>query len=299
MSKRESISRYNLIIKKVRKSPSTFEDIADYLALESELQEYNFNISKRTFQRDLNDIRSLFNIDIVYDFSNKIYRIEDDQQEDANERIMEAFDTFNALNISDRLSNYIHFEKRIPKGTENLNGILHAIRNTKIIQFQYQKFGKELAQLRSTEPYALKEFNNRWYLIAKDLKDNKIKTFGLDRLSELDITRKTFYYPEKFNVFDTFKFCFGIISSDNKNPETIVLSFSAWQGKYIKTLPLHHTQKIISDNKEELIVQLKVHTTYDLVMEILSFGQEVKVLQPESLVQEVKQILKKSLKNYR
>src|SRR5574344_1107605 len=108
MSKRESISRYNLIIKKLRKHPSTFAEIAEYLAFESELQEYNFNIGKRTFQRDLDDIRSIYNIDIQYDFSRKVYFIDYDEQPEVNERILEAFDIYNALNLTDRLSDFIH-----------------------------------------------------------------------------------------------------------------------------------------------------------------------------------------------
>jgi len=71
MSKRESIARYNLVIKKLRKHPASFAEISDYLSLESELQDYNFNVSKRTFQRDLEDIRSLYNIDIQFDFSRR------------------------------------------------------------------------------------------------------------------------------------------------------------------------------------------------------------------------------------
>ena len=71
MSKIESISRYNLIIKKLRKHSATFKEIADSLAIESELREYNFNVSKRTFLRDLDDIRLIYNIDIRYDFSKK------------------------------------------------------------------------------------------------------------------------------------------------------------------------------------------------------------------------------------
>ena len=78
MSKRESITRYSLIIKKLRKKPASFNEISEYLLLESELQEYNFNVSKRTFKRDLEDISSLYNIDIVYDFSRKVYFIDFD-----------------------------------------------------------------------------------------------------------------------------------------------------------------------------------------------------------------------------
>ncbi|MEO6832066.1 MAG: hypothetical protein ABI378_06925, partial [Chitinophagaceae bacterium] len=124
MSKRESISRYHLIIKKLRKRPTTYAEIADCLSLESELQDYNFNVSQRTFQRDLDEIRALYNIDIQYNFSDKVYSIVSNDQFCVNERMLEAFDTFNALNISDRLSAFIHFENREHQGTESLNDIL-------------------------------------------------------------------------------------------------------------------------------------------------------------------------------
>src|SRR5690606_31500428 len=150
------------------------------LALESELQEYNFNVSKRTFQRDLDDIRSFYNIDIRFDFSRKVYFIDVDEQHEKNERILEAFDTFNALNLSDRLSNNIHFEKRRPQGTENLHGLLHAINNHFQISFAYRKFWDDELTKRNAEPYALKEFKNRWYVLANDLKDNQVKSFALD-----------------------------------------------------------------------------------------------------------------------
>ena len=106
-----------------------------------------------------------------FDFSNKVYFIDFDQQPEANERILEAFDTFNALNISDRLSDFIHFENRHPQGTEYLYGLLHAIKNKLQIIFQYKKFWGDESAERIVEPYSLKESKNRWYVLAKDLKD--------------------------------------------------------------------------------------------------------------------------------
>ena len=200
MSKREAVARYNLIINKLRNRPSTFSEISDYLVLESELQGYDFNVSKRTFQRDLEDIRSLYNIDIQYDFSRKVYYIDYEEKPEVNESILEAFDVFNALNITDRLSDYIHFEKIKPKGTENLYGLLHAIKNQFQVSFTYQKFWENESSYRTVEPYALKEFKNRWYLIAHDLNDNYVKVFALDRLTDLEITRKKFQRPDDFNV---------------------------------------------------------------------------------------------------
>ena len=298
MSKRESIARYNLIIKKLRKQPADFEQISTYLSLESELQEYNFNVSKRTFQRDLDDIRSLYNIDIVYDFSRRVYFIDFEEQPELNERILEAFDTFNALNITDRLSNYIHFEKRRPQGTENLYGLLHAIKKKVQIAFSYQKFWEDEMSQRTAEPYALKEFKNRWYLLADDLKDNKVKSFALDRLTELEITRKKFRLPIDFDINEHYKYCFGIISPNEHQPREVILSFDPFQGKYIKTLPLHASQVILKDNEEELLIKLTLFLTHDFLMEILSYGDNVKVIQPESLIEDLKTSYENALKLY-
>ena len=298
MSKRESIARYNLMIKKLRKQPADFKQISTYLSLESELQEYNFNVSKRTFQRDLDDIRSLYNIDIVYDFSRKVYFIDFEEQPELNERILEAFDTFNALNITDRLSNYIHFEKRRPQGTENLYGLLHAIKNKVQISFSYKKFWEDEMSQRTAEPYALKEFKNRWYVLANDLKDNKVKSFALDRLTELEITRKKFQLPIDFDVNEHYKYCFGIISPNEHQPQEVILSFDPFQGKYIKTLPLHESQVILKDNEEELLIKLTLFLTHDFLMEILSYGDNVKVIQPESLIEDLKTSYENALKLY-
>ena len=298
MSKRESISRYNLIIKKLRKHPASFREISEYLAFESELQEYNFTISKRTFQRDLDDIRSLYNIDIQYDYSRKVYHIEFDQQPEINERILEAYDTFNALNITDRLSDHIHFEKRRPQGTENLYGLLHAVKNRVQIKFTYQKYWEEKLTQRIVEPYALKEFRNRWYVLARDVKDQHIKSFALDRLTNLEISKARFQFPRDFNTNEHFKYCFGIIGPNDHQPQEVILFFTPFQGKYIKSLPLHESQQILVDNEEELRIKLKLFITHDFFMELLSFGENMKVIQPESLIDDLKASLKKVLKQY-
>jgi len=298
MSKREAVARYNLIIKKLRKHPATFTEIADYLARESEIQEYDFNISIRTFQRDRKDIFSIYNIDIQYDFARKVYYIDLEEQPDLNERILEAFDTFNALNLTDRLSQHIHFEKRKPQGTENLHGLLHAIKNRVEIRFVHQKYWEDESTNRHVEPYALKEFKNRWYLLAKDLKDGQIKSFGLDRLTELKILTKSFEFPGDFDVNEHYKYCFGIISPNSERPEDVILSFNAFQGKYIKSLPLHESQEVLIDNEEELRIRLKLFLTHDFFMELLSYGTNLEVLQPESLRYELKATCEQIAKTY-
>ena len=298
MSKREAIARYNLIINKVRKNPCTLKEIKDYLALESELQSYDFNISTRTFQRDLEDIRSLYDIDIQYDYSSRVYRIEMDQQPEVTERILEAFDTFNALNISDRLSRYISFEKRRPQGTENLYGLLHAIKKQLVISFSYQKFWEDEKSPRTIDPYLLKEFKHRWYLIGRDVEDGKVKSYGLERLSDLEISKKHFILSDNFDAAEHFRYCFGITSPNAEKPSDIILSFEPLQGEYIKTLPLHHTQEILEDNDQELRISLKLFITRDLVMELLSYGDAVKVIQPDILMKGINRIYESAMGRY-
>lgn len=298
MSKREAIARYSLIIKKLRKHSASFAEISDYLSLESELQDYNFNVSKRTFQRDINDIRLLYNIEIVYSQSQKVYFIDFDKQAEINERILEAFETFHALNISDRLSDYIHFEKRRPQGTENLYDLLQAIKNRVQVKFTYNKYHENEVSQRIVQPYALKEFRNRWYVLANDLKDNQLKSFALDRLTRLESTKKKFKFPNDFNLNDHYKYSFGIISPNGQKPQEVILSFDPFQGKYIKSLPLHESQHILIDNNEELRIRLTVYVTHDFFMELLSYGKNLKVIKPESLVNDMKSTLKKALKLY-
>lgn len=298
MSIRETIARYSLIIKKLRKHPATFNEISDYLGLESELQGYNFVVSKRTFQRDLEDIRSLYNIDIQYNFSKKDYYIDDELQPELNERVLEAFDMLNSLSFIRNISQIVHFEKRRPQGTENLHGLIHAIKNQVRIKFIYHKFWGNENPDRQAEPYALKEFKNRWYVLANDLKDDRIKTFALDRLSELEITKTPFRVKKEYDVNERFKYCFGIISPDDQTPQEVELSFIPFEGKYIKSLPLHETQQILIDTKEELRIKLKVFITHDFIMELLSHGERVKVLQPESLKLWLKTVYENALNRY-
>lgn len=305
MSKRGYISRYLLILKKLKVKPySTYEELQAYIENQFDylqMQDDNLQIgfSKRTLQRDIKEIRNVFGIDIEYSKSQKGYFISQNENENMNfQRMMEAFDMFNSLNLAQDLTPFIHLEKRRPQGTENLYGLLHAIKNRLQIKFTYQKFWEEELSQRLAEPYALKEFKNRWYIMAKDSKDNNIKSFALDRLTNLEITNQTYQYPDNYSIEQSYRYCFGIISPNDAEPQDIILSFDPFQGKYIKTLPLHDTQQVLVDNDVEMKIKLKLCLTHDFVMELLSFGDNMKVIEPKSLADQIKQAHEKAFKQY-
>jgi predicted DNA-binding transcriptional regulator YafY len=299
MSKRESLLRYIHIVNKLRKAPASFEEIDNYLIQQSERQDYRFNVSKRQFQRDLKDIGSIFELDITYDFSRQVYFINEEEFSEISQRRMEAFDTFNALKIGENTSKCIHFEKRRPQGTEHLFGLLHAIKNNFQIRFHYQKFWEDLPTDRTVEPLALKEFKNRWYVVARDLKDARTKSFALDRISCLEICRKSFPKAEGFDVNEYYRHCFGVISpAMGQQLREVILSFEPYQGKYIKTMPLHGSQEILKDDENELRISLKIYITHDFLMELLSYGENVKVIQPTELRTLLITSFRKALKQY-
>jgi predicted DNA-binding transcriptional regulator YafY len=298
MSKRDYIIRYLLIVKKLRNSRiASFNEINEYIQQEFGLLDTPRNISIRTFQRDLNDIRTIFNIDIKCNSSNRYY-IADEENTGFNNRMMEAFDIINSLSAGQQLAPHIILEKRCPLGTEHLYGLLHAIRNLHIVRFTYQKYYEPEITSREVEPYALKEFKGRWYLLSKDYKDDYIKTFALDRMHDLEISKKKFTYPADLVPNDYFKNCFGVITSDEAGPEEIVLSFEPLQGKYIKSYPLHESQKILRDDEKELLIGLKLFITHDFIMELLSYGESIKVISPERLVDDLKATFKRALNLY-
>ncbi|MBI2259553.1 MAG: WYL domain-containing protein [Flavobacteriia bacterium] len=299
MARRDSIQRINYIVDFLRKKPATFEEILNYLDRKSMDDGFNFSISQKTFKRDLELILDTLHIEIEFSHSLKKYKIVQEEKEEIDLRMMESYDTFNALKIAKDITEFIFFEKRKGLGTEYMSPIIFAIRNRKLIRCSYQKFWDSEANNRLLIPLALKENKQRWYLVAIDNKDQKLKTFGLDRISNLLISDQGFTYPKDINIEQIFENCFGIINDEDYCAEEIVLSFSKHQAKYIKSLPLHHSQEIIFEDAKDVRIKLFVKPTFDFMMEILSHGQEVQIIEPAELRKEMKKILSKTLSFYK
>lgn len=296
MAKRDYILRYLFVIRKLRNAKrAKFEEIQEYLELEFSLLDEPKKISRRTFQRDLNEIRTIFNIDIQCT-SNGDYFIDEDENSGFNNRILEGFDLFNALGSIQKKSSFVLLEERCALGTENIYGLLHAIQNCFIVIFTHTKYWEDIVTQRTVKPYALKEFKGRWYILAEDLGDKRIKTFGLDRITNLELTQKPFSFPEDFVSDEYFRDCFGIITDETIPVEEIVLSFDEVQARYIKSFPLHHSQKEIESDNGEYTIQLKLRPSIDFIMEVLSHGDKVRVVKPDSLKQGIRNILSNSLR---
>jgi predicted DNA-binding transcriptional regulator YafY len=290
--------RYSFIIHKLRTSKrASYEDISAYLEQKSNDTGYDFVTSRRTFARDIEDIASIYGIEIEYSFPMKCYYIKNESDPDGV-RMLEIFDMYQALQMHEHQSPFVHLEKRCPQGTEHIFGLLHAMKNHLQVTFGYQKYYQEHSENRVVAPMTLKEFKSRWYLFAKDSNDKKVKCYGLDRIFNLEILNVKFVDDECFDIDQYLKHCFGIISPNADTPSEIILSFDSFQGKYIKSLPLHETQEIVSDTEDELRIRLTLYITHDFLMELLSHGDTVKVIKPKHLADTLKNIYARALEQY-
>ena len=177
-----------------------------------------------------------------------------------------------------------------------INGILYAIQNHLQVSFTHTKFWDVETTQRVVKPIAIKESQHRWYLIAQDNKDGSVKNFGFDRISDLRIS-DTKFKPIIYNIEKTYQHAFGV---ETYAPvQKVVLEFSWQQGNYIKSFPLHKSQKVILDNEKKLIVELLIHPTNDFIMELMRFGAEVKVIEPEVLRNTIKDRVTNMIKLYK
>lgn len=305
MAKIEQILRLKFIedfLRSKKNKGASYEEIQDYLVLKYQDQDIDLDdlkFTKRTFLRDKEAISKILKTDIIYRRSSNTYAIDVDEDDEFQEDVFDNLLLVEAFRNVQGKKDVMLFEQRKSRGLQWLNGLVHAITHHKVITLHYTKFWEGVSYKKVLEPYALKEFKNRWYLLAHEKNDEKyfIKTFGLDRISDLEIAPSTFK-PKKYDAEKDFENSFGIISTLNETPEEIILSFDYDQGKYIKTLPLHHSQEILVDDDAEFRIKLTLVPTYDFEREILSHGSSVKIISPESFKNSMKAEVVEMLRNF-
>lgn len=301
MSKRTFFKRYIWLFDLIKNNPYiTLNEIIEKFNKSIDWNDETVGYSKRTFHRDINEIEELFGVEIEYDNINKGYFIDYETIQENTSLLIESYRIINTLEQFKEISKYISTGLH-NTGSEHISTILYAIKNKNVIEFSYYKYvGGEITQ-RNIEPYFLKEFKFRWYVIGKDSYDNQVKTFALERIQRNTLIIKTntnYQIPEGINPDNFFDDSFGIFKLQNSEPELVELSFSPLKGKFIKSVPLHKSQKILVDNETELKIQLQLQVTHDFLMEILSHGSDVVVLKPTGLAERIKNELELSIKYY-
>ena len=173
-----------------------------------------------------------------------------------------------------------------------------AMLENRIIEITYQSYWKEEANTFTIEPFCVKVFKQRWYIIARSPYYDTIMIYALDRIQNLQVTDITFNYPSDFDPQSYFEFSFGIVVDEICNIDTIRIKVYGKKCQYIKALPLHHSQSEVETTKSYSIFEYLLKPTYDFCQELLSHGDEIEVLSPTSLKEQIKEIVKNMSRYY-
>ena len=257
-------------------------------------------LARRTFFHYRDGVEEMFDINIKCDKATFEYYIDDKDGED-NARLRSWL--VDSVSMSGTLSNARDISSRImlenvPSAREHLPVVIDALKQNRRIRFSYKSYTRALPTDGIVlEPYFVKIFKQLWYVIGLNVKDGQIKTYSLDRMSNLNLLQDLFDMPENVNPSEFFKDCFGIITNQN-SAKRIVLRVEPTQAKYFRALPLHSSQQEeVHDNYS--IFTYKMRITYDLKEELMSHGASIEVLEPQELKTLIRTELEQALNNYK
>ncbi|PXV62800.1 WYL domain-containing protein [Dysgonomonas alginatilytica] len=260
------------------------------------------DIPLRTFHNHRKAIEDIFDIIIECDRKNgyKYYieNVKDIEQGGLRSWLLNTFAINNLINESHKLKNRFQFEQ-IPSGQEYLTAIIEAMRDNIALEITYQSYWRDTPTTFPIEPYFVKVFKQRWYVIAYSQGPQKIMIYALDRIRKLSLIDRYFELPKEFDSEEYFYNYFGIINDENSPPCKVKISANTYQAEYLKSLPLHHSQKEIEINEKFSVFQYYIHPTFDFRKELLSMGAEIEILEPIWFREEIREVINEMNIRYR
>ncbi|WP_430813748.1 helix-turn-helix transcriptional regulator [Carboxylicivirga sp. RSCT41] len=331
---RNALIRYTTIDKCLRNRYRqwTLEDLID--ACSDALYEYegiDKGVSRRTVQMDIQMMRSEklgYNAPIIVR-DKKYYTYEDPDysitqlplsEQDLNKlgdavEILKQFQGFSHFKemtgLIQKLENkiytentqsrpIIHIERNENlKGLEHLNGLYQVILKRQVIKVEYQSFKAKRSNRIYFNPYLLKEFNNRWFLIGKQKKGDMIMNLALDRIHAFEVMEQmSFKDDPSFEPHSYYEDVIGVTINSGLLPRTVKLFINNDNKPYVLTKPLHWSQKLIEEQDDGIIISIKVVPNYELERVILGFGPSVDVLSPPSLRKKIGRLMNRASELY-
>ncbi len=304
------------------------EKVSDVLY---ELEGITTGVSKRTIQADIQVMRSDklgYNAPIVvtdkkfYSYAEPDYSITNAPVNQADvekmKEIVGILKQFNGFTYFEEMSdmiarlennlhrtthqgrNCIQFENnRLLKGLEHINPLYQAILHKKPLLIEYKSFKAAKSQQLICFPYLLKEYRNRWFLIAKGKKGNLLSTMALDRIIEFQELNKEKFIEHEGIDFDLyFDDLIGVTKTEKDRANKVVLFIDKYNAPYVLTKPIHHSQKLIKEDESGIVIRIDVVLNFELEREILGFGESMKVLAPRILASKIRQRLGAAAQGY-
>ena len=257
--------------------------------------------SRTTFHRHKIAIEDMFGIYIECDRKNGFkYYI-------GNEYVLQENSVQNwmlsTLSVSSLLAESMSLNERIllenvPSGGEKLKMVIKAMKESKKISITYRRYGGHAVRTFDLEPYCIKLFGQRWYLLGR-FADRGFATFSIDRMLEVEMNDEKFKIDEDFDAASYFSDCFGVMLDENSKPEKVLIRAYGYEPYYLRDLPLHHSQHEIQSTDEYSDFELRLKITSDFKSKLLSRGEWIEILEPKALVEEIVEWHQKAIDRYK
>ncbi|MDO4671939.1 MAG: WYL domain-containing protein [Porphyromonadaceae bacterium] len=276
-------------------------------------------IPLRTFHNHRRAIADIFDINIECDTKDG-YRYYIDAPEQLNSDslrswLIDSYSVLNQVQADKSLEGRILFET-IPSGHEWLTVITQSMRKEKVLHITYQSFGRSVESSFEIEPYYLKVINRRWYVLARNPYYSRLnrqrnkedggnrpldeyRLYALDRVHNAELTEQQFKMKKDFDINQYFEGCYGILIDRSIPIERIILKVLAPHCNYLESLPLHHSQRIITRDDESITFELHVRPTFDFYQALMAQTDMTEVLEPENVRQNMKQLIENMMDIYR
>jgi len=168
--------------------------------------------------------------------------------------------------------------------------LTRALKERRVIKFQYRNLNAEKAQTRLVHPYHLGCIDNHWYLFAFDVKREAMRTFALPRLNSPELTTERFTIPRKFNLGEHLKGSLTVFKGDADYE--IVVDFDSWGADLIRGRKWHASQEITELPRRQLRLRLRLNSIEEAERWVLSWGAHATVVRPQALANRLREIAK-------
>lgn len=257
-------------------------------------------MARTTFYRHKCAIEDIFGIYIDCDKKNgSKYFIGNEyvlREDSVQNWMLSTLSVGNMVEESQSLHNRILLE-HVPSGGEKLQQVIKAMKENRMISMTYRRYGSS-DKTYTLAPYCVKLFRQRWYLVGSNDEGMK-RTFAFDRIEKVDLLDEKFKIDENFDAAEFFSDSYGIVVDDKMAPERIVLRAYGNERYYLRDLPLHHSQRMIASTDDYCDFELTLRPTSDFKAQLLSRGEWVEVLEPQSLAEEIVEWHQNAINRYK
>ncbi len=300
---KELLKRYIWLINTIAKKPAgfTLQEIQDFWDKAS-INEFGEPLARSTFNRYREAIESIFGISIECsrgrDASRYYIGNSNDLKNDAVQKwILDTMAVSNLLVENKSIHDRVLLES-IPSAEPYLGEVMEAMKRNLKILMGYQKYNSEPSPERIVEPFCLKLYRRRWYLLAR-LEDGKLRTFSVDRITSLKLTDTHFQMPANFDPESFFMDTVGIVLSDNHKKERIVVRAFGHGRFYLRDLPYHPSQRLIAETDEYADFEYHFIPNSEFTRDILGQRGYRQVIEPQWLADEIRKAHEESAEMYK